>query len=612
MSNRVDYTHTDDFSSAISAGQVCVMVDGRQCSYLEVKEISQGCYPDFSWARISYNPFLSRNAMEPDFAMVFDTVKMGKSLSVHVVYNSSVLEVTPQKVLIFEGFIERIRKSRNSSGENFEITAKDISSKLGRVVISGRRIESGEDTLFFESMDTVFNKDSVGNRSDSSFEHNGKSYKVFSGEDEGFCWTCAEAIIYLLSEYVNHDQLQLPDIEQLNILTSGAQVIDMDVTGLDILSGLNKLCEGAGLKYKFEANSSDVGPRYSIKFFRQGDCRAVELNCQKDGERFDISRSDILSFSSDENYWPVTHRYVCQGDYKVFESSFELVKGWDSSLESTEYDKYSIKTNSDFNEVRNVFRKWCLNEAGDYSLEPYDRGDAFDLSKIFGTEKYTRSKRRFWPALSCDVNGNSMGYYLEVSYDDGSNWQQYPYAFNNLLDECGVWLSSESLDVNLWVAAYKDVLKFRITASIISDERIRYEICDGPIDSVAAVFDKIITLPKNFQYKKVTTNSVFYPSVKKSLLASNEVDDIEKLVGYLRSHVENTSNVIETIKAVTPVLRLGYSPGDRVISGIESSNWLSEKYDERSLYWLDSVKVNFQKQQTELVIKRQRRRYYHG
>ena len=59
------------------------------------------------------------------------------------------------------------------------------------------------------------------------------------------------------------------------------------------------------------------------------------------------------------------------------------------------------------------------------------------------------------------------------------------------------------------IAALKGVLKFRITASIIGDERLNCVVADGPVGSTAPVVEHIITLPRQFKYRKVSGQSIF-------------------------------------------------------------------------------------------------------
>ena len=117
-------------------------------------------------------------------------------------------------------------------------------------------------------------------------------------------------------------------------------------------------------------------------FYSNGVSRKVELNHQHAGEQLSISKTNIIKMHSRRNFYPVTHKYIGQGDFKVYEATFELVKAWDSSYETTSYSDFSPSTNPDFYKVRDVYRKWCLNEAGDYSQSPYNQGVAYEFSQV--------------------------------------------------------------------------------------------------------------------------------------------------------------------------------------------------------------------------------------
>jgi hypothetical protein len=250
-----------------------------------------------------------------------------------------------------------------------------------------------------------------------------------------------------------------------------------------------------------------------------------------------------------------------------------------------------------------VYRKWCLNEAGDYTDEPYNRGQPFDLSRIFEDGHYVRRRRRFWPTLSTDSQGRSLGYLLEVSYD-GLNWWQYSYAFNNLLDECGIWLSNDQIDVDTWVAALKGLLRFRITATIVSDERLSCIVADGPVGSTASVVDHVLTLPRRFQYRKVSGHSVLAGA--EGFGPPDEVDDTAALHEYTRQCASTSAAIIERTDLQTPTLALHFEPGDRVTSSPDSRDLLSVRGDNRSLVWIERVQMDFKNQCTHMKIARQR------
>ena len=303
----------------------------------------------------------------------------------------------------------------------------------------------------------------------------------------------------------------------------------------------------------------------------------------------------------------MTHKYIGMGDFKIFEATFELKMAWDGNLESNGYDYFSPSTNPDFYQVRDVYRKWTLNEAGDYSGPPYYRGDAFDFSKVFQSNNYVHHRRRFWPALTTDSQGRSLGYYLHVSYDNGLTWWQYLDAFNTLTDECGVWLSGERLGTELWDALLKGGLRFRITASVISDERLSAAVADGPVDSVAPVVEHILTLPKQFKYCKVSGQSIFANSMDPMLGVPNEVDDSEALYEFVRKAAEKSPEMIEMAEIQTPYLSLDYRLGDRVSTSPESRDMLCCRRDNRSQSRIERVHMDFQKQCTNLKIIRTRK-----
>ena len=257
-------------------------------------------------------------------------------------------------------------------------------------------------------------------------------------------------------------------------------------------------------------------------------------------------------------------------------------------------------------QVKDVYRKWCLNEGGDYSGQPYNQGDVFDFSKVFEGGSFAHSRRRFWPALSADEQGKSLAYYLQVSYDGGAIWWQYLYAFNNLLDECGIWLSSDQLDMDTWVAALKGVLKFRITASVVADERVACTVADGPVNSTIPVVDHLITLPRQFKYRKVSGQSIFSGATSEGLGEPDQIDDTGALYEYVRHKAQGSGEIIETIDVQTPCLEFDFAVGDRVNASPESRDLFSVRSDNRSTSTIERVQMDFVGQCTKLKVIRKR------
>ncbi len=607
MSNRIDFFQSAQTQLAIPAATAAVFLDETICPDLEVIEIVHSGWPEFSWARLTYNPTARQNQsslpveqLEADFAM-------GRSVSIRHLYNGIPPGVAAFSLPIFEGQIEALETNINSNGEQMEIIAKDFSSVLSRITVYGQRISNNNDsTIFLAGLNTIFNPDGMPNAGQNPSQYNGKWYTVFCAEpSQSRFFSLAEVIDYLISEYLPDSQIQTPSIEQLRAITDDRCVRDLEVTGLNLAEALHRCCEEGGLKFIIVPRFCEVGPKQAIVFYKNGTGRTVELDCQQKGQRLSISSTNIAELFSRKNFWPVTHKYIGQGDFKVYEATFELVKAWDQADEEINYDKFSPSTNSQFYKVKDVYRKWCLNEAGDYSGQPFSQGEPFDFSRIFQTGNFTRRRRRFWPALSADKNGKSLGYFLQVSYD-GVNWWQYMYAFNNLLDECGIWLSSDRLDINTWIAALKKVLRFRITASVVSDERLSCEAADGPVGSAAAVVERVISSYKGFKFRKVSNQSIFANTNDLALGVPDIVDDSVALYEFVRHHVQTTPEVIETIEVTTPSLIFDYRVGDKVSTGQDCRDLLGCRGDSRSKYVIEKVGMDFQKQCTNLKIVRKR------
>ena len=608
MSNRIDFFGPEQMQLAVPAGKPQVFLEGRLCPFLEVSEIVRASDPGFGWARLTYNTAGLEGADVISPERIETIVPMGKSVSVRQLYNGGTGQSFVTELCIFSGHVESVDTEVGSKGRLVTIEARDISARLDRITVHGRRVATqGGNTLRLVGMEVVFNEDGEGNASVDRILHEGKSCKVFAADTRNAkFWSCAEVAVYLLSEYLPFGWVQIPDIELLEALMRNRVALELDVEGLSLLEALGRCCEQTQVKFRFEPRQEPNGPSQRIVFYRSGEGSKVELNCQRAGEQVSISRTNVWQLQSRRDYWPVTHRYIGCGDFKVYEATFDLVKAWDPGLEGGPQSDYSPVSNSDFDDVRDVYRKWCLNEAGDYTGSPYSHGEAFDFAKIFETDNYVQRRRSFQNALSTDSLGESLGYYLEVSYDDGAFWQEYTDSFDNLADECGIWLDSDTLSGDLWTAISAGTLKFRMTASVQSDERLSCEFADGPVNSAAEVVDHVISKPTAFQYRKVSGKSIFHNIASAAVGKPDEVDDTTALVDYIRNLSESNLAVIETIDVQTPLVAMNYEIGDRVIAGCDSRDILGIRGDSRSLFWVERVQMDFEKQSTDLRILRRR------
>jgi hypothetical protein len=608
MTNTTELFQPEYEQLTVPASTTLVHVDGVLCEDLAPVEIVRSAWPEFGGARLVYHPATQQKCGTILPEQIEDRFAMGRRISLHQLFNLSAPDVALADLPLFVGQIEGIETTLDAGQERIEIVARDFSAALQRITVYGQRVlQHDGSTTLLPGLDTIFNPLGRGNAAVESITIDGRTRTVFSAaENETRMWTCAQAVHYLLSEYIAAGTLGWPDIEQLLALTEAQPLQDLDVSGLSLLEALHRCCDAAGIHFRFVPRPVETGPAQALVFYRDGRGRTVELNCQPVGESLSLSRTSIGAMHSERAFYPLTHRYIGQGDFKVYEATFELAKAWDPALQGIDHSLFCASGNPEFYKVRDVYRKWCLNEAGDYSNPPYNQGEPYDFSTLFEQAGYTRRRRRFWPALTADAQGRSLGYFLQVSFDDGAHWWIYQHAFNNLLDECGIWLSSDQLDIDTWVAALKGVLRFRITASVVSDERLTCTVCDGPVGSTIPVMDHLLTLPRRFAYRKVSAQSLYAQTPTVGLGAPDETDDSAALYQFVRRQASTSPAPIETIEVQTPTLRPHLHPGDRVTSSPDGRDLLGCRRDNRSALWIRRVHLDFQNQCTNLHLVRQR------
>ena len=118
--------------------------------------------------------------------------------------------------------------------------------------------------------------------------------------------------------------------------------------------------------------------------------------------------------------------------------------------------------------------------------------------------------------------------------------------------------------------------------------------------------DHIITLGRQFKYRRVSAKSIFADSSDESLGNPDEVDDTSALYEYVRKKALMSPDIIETVNVRTPYLAFDCQTGDRVSTSPESRDLLGVKSDNRSRSWIEQVQMDFEKQCTNLKIVRKR------
>jgi len=584
MSNRIDFYQADRTSLAVGAIRPVVFINGCLCDDIEVTEIVRGEMGEYGWAKLRLlgggwgELYLDESTPMP---------RVGRSVDIVSVYPGDA-EGQVCATGLFSGQIECIEGELGDTNV-VEATARDISARLSRIRVGGRRVESSQGSVRVNALELVFGE----NASLGAVTRNGKTSRVFAAEDGlGKVWSCGEAVEYLLDEFVPFGMLEVGPVEHIDAIMSAAVCDGVDVEGLTLLDAMEKVCRAANVKFHFVSRCGMAGPVEGIVFYRPGAGRCVELDMQRTGEVLSSSWTQVAKFKLKGDTWPLTRRYTAMGESKQFEATFEMIGAWDDSFEGKTQTEYASE-HAEFDSVRDVYRKWCLNEAGDYS------GDMYDFSKMFGDGEYVCRRRCFLDCISVDIDGNSYGIHVEVSYDSGVTWQVFDGSFDNLSDQCGIWISDPDLGNDYYTAADSGQLCLRVTATVVGDERIACTVADGPVGSSAQVVDVLVKADGTYRYECVTGRSIFYCD-------GGGIDDSESLMDAVRHAANSDDKTVEEIEISTPILRIGYQPGDRVVSAVDGRDVFGGLRDGRSEFVIERIAMDFQMQQTRLKVARRR------
>ncbi len=126
-----------------------------------------------------------------------------------------------------------------------------------------------------------------------------------------------------------------------------------------------------------------------------------------------------------------------------------------------------------------------------------------------------------------------------------------------------MYISCEQFDPDMWVAICKDVLRFRITATLESDEPLEAVAVDGPDDGTRPVKIQLVNLGNRYAFRKVHADSIFAGGSLPTTPA-NEADDTEAIQKRLAAMLQDMRRAGADGKAELLLIRPGLTPGDRL------------------------------------------------
>jgi hypothetical protein len=407
-----------------------------------------------------------------------------------------------------------------------------------------------------------------------------------------------------------------------------AEPVSLVCEATSLAEALGAWSEASGLHVVVETVRIEGRPVSQIRIWATGDGVQRKLylqrgGCYEDGvARYDAwSRSASQVLAENNTYrgevaWDhrgIVNHPIVIGGVKQYEMTVPLVPGWLPAVDldsvaigdredakalaltpdqteawggrsaiSTWFRKYH-RQGSLFDEHPNTSRLWVLNEDGAFDSDLYNRNAPFhsyapfDFSTVFDASEtsadgWMRRPRRFLPTISRTAEGGTVGVWIEVSFDSGSNWQQQSSGVRVIDDRCGIYFDCDNpteiaptgtdpAEDNMWYAIIDQRFRVRVTAVIASDDRligtVQPHALYSPTKQVNAF---VVRNPKGFQLISRDHATTVLPSTSDS---AGRDDTAAIQVMAERLGQMNQDRRVSVSPAI-PWLETSYQIGDRV------------------------------------------------
>lgn len=311
------------------------------------------------------------------------------------------------------------------------------------------------------------------------------------------CWLCNPSETYIKN----------PDYAALNKTCEDApSVLNVSIPrGVYLPTALDLLLNPLGFLWRIDyvQKSDDADPPvYStemrIVVYKRGEGPEKTVTIQPWGQNKDIRKTNVRMAEVEYNIADTANIVKVYGGHLEVEGTFELKRAWveaDDALTADDLRKGApidgeADTTSQYDAKPHVWRKWVLNEGGDYNgtrstVKPitfaFDVNGIEDAGSVFplGTNNVNKN-RRFWPPLTKDPDGRRrdylVEYFLPAAYGGTDEWIDVLTLENGHFEvlerECGILFTGISPPREI-VDLGNDAL-VRITACLRSDQRISY------------------------------------------------------------------------------------------------------------------------------------------
>ncbi len=411
--------------------------------------------------------------------------------------------------------------------------------------------------LFDDARPAVMKIGDDANRSEQTWEIGGQTVHVFQGNGQQWTIITALASLNAMASLALSLKLIPSDIRDQPL----TRAVDL---GRSIGDTISTILEPFGLVVQRDLarESGVVIEKRTVRDANHG--RIISL-AWTDNQRpvGQVSRVDTNRPAEGGQQW------IARTNGWRVESTFDMVKGWDPSLEGQPDATYDKNNNPNFGTYANVFRLWALNEDGQLSGSPYNQGTPFDLGQFFGVALIRPRALRFLPTLTLDDTGDGRPPIVEISNDAGVNWSVYPGAVVISTGQATVYLNDAALPVSFLAAAKVGNAKVRVTASLQSPAPVQLRRWSGnPFVGIKPA--KVFELGDAFRFQRVSPGSIHYNDLVAGQLAADEINQTNALNDWLFGKIKRSAGTVEaqpgrtrlTLVGAWPLLR----PGDQIIN----------------------------------------------
>jgi len=311
-------------------------------------------------------------------------------------------------------------------------------------------------------------------------------------------WTLADAVLSLCW-LLNPDETHINNPHRTSVekVTGESPPLRNIVLrrGRSLPELLDDLLLPFGYSWYLRTGTNDAGEAIrTIALFQRGEgfVQDVKLPGPDDeptGDNFSVAAASISW-----NLAEVATVVEVHGALLECECTVELVRCWaEADDDLTAYDLAKSDVNSQYRSKEHVWRKWALNEAGDYNgtrttVAPIT--DAFDVNDLLSLgDKNVFRRRRFYDCLTKDTtltdttrDGGRRPPLVEYYDPVEEKWRDVSGLVNGsftvLQRECGILFNGDMPPTEL-IALGEDA-RIRVTATIRGDQRLttRYERTD--------------------------------------------------------------------------------------------------------------------------------------